>query len=302
VPVIDFVLPVVGLAGLGNMLFPWARAEIFARQCGARVLQPAWNTLRIGPYLRREPDKRHYIGFFDAPHHVRGMARLRAMLRGVQVPEERACSDALGPVRGGRPQLAVFEGLRGYFDPLLAEHDFIRRQLWLMTRPSMRPENTVCHDPFVAMHVRRGDLTRQGLTPEEVVDQPPYTPLSWFVAMAAAVRRRPAFESLPIVVFTDGSKEEVAPLLDIPNVRLHGRGAAITDLWILAGASVLFASGYSTFSMWASFLGGMPTVYAPGKIQQHVQRGRPRAIEIELAEHDDIPVEVTTHVNSTAPR
>jgi len=46
-----FALPIVGRAGLGNMLFPWARAEIFAKRFNARVLRPSWNTVRPGPYF-----------------------------------------------------------------------------------------------------------------------------------------------------------------------------------------------------------------------------------------------------------
>ena len=47
-------------------------------------------------------------------------------------------------------------------------------------------------------------------------------------------------------------------------------GSAIGDILLLSKASLLFASAHSTFSMWGSYLGGMPTLYYPGKMDQRV--------------------------------
>lgn len=283
------------------MLFPWARAEVFAREHGARILQPAWNTVRIGPYLRREPDKRYYLGFFQASHHVCGLARLCAMARGRRISEEAAAFPGPAAPAGKRPRIAVFRGLGEYFTPILFEYAFVRRQLWAMTRPALRPAISLSADPFIAMHVRRGDLTRQGLSPDAVIEQPPFTPMPWFVAMAATLRRHAELDRVPIVVFTDGSPDEIVPLLQVPNVHVRERNSAITDLWALAHASLLFASGYSTFSMWASYLGGMPTIYAPGKVQQRVQEGRPHACELELTADGGLPRELVLRTaNGTA--
>lgn len=143
---------------------------------------------------------------------------------------------------------------------------------------------------FIAMHVRRGDLTRLGFTAQELKGVYQFTPLSWFVDMAQAVRGYESLRSVPIVVFTDGASEEVNALRGIDGIFFSQRQRPITDLWTMAHAGLLFASGFSTFSMWASFLGGMPTIYAPGKIQQRVQTGRAQAMEIELARGQNIPV------------
>jgi hypothetical protein len=107
--------------------------------------------------------------------------------------------------------------------------------------------------------------------------------------MARAVRQCTVSATVPIIVFTDGDPEEVADLCEVDGVRLHRRAPAIGDLWTVAHAGLLFGSGFSTFGMWASFLGGMPTVYAPGKVQQHVQAGRAGAVEIELPAGGEIP-------------
>jgi hypothetical protein len=284
-----YALARIGRAGLGNGLFPWARAELFARRSGARMLAPYWTNFRIGPYLRQEPDKRRYRNFFRSAQHTRGVARACVTALGQRVSETQSADL---PLRGSaaRPCVVEFRGLGEFFAPLAGEHTFIRDRLWEMTVPALRVAAPPDGSGFIAMHVRRGDLTRQGFSPEELHGRiAHYTPISWFVGMAGAVRLAPSLRGLPIVVFTDGSADELAPLLGIDGVRLAPRRPAIADLWQLTHARLLFASGYSTFSMWASYLGGMPTIYAPGKIQQRVQAGRPDPAEIELEEGADLP-------------
>jgi hypothetical protein len=50
----------------------------------------------------------------------------------------------------------------------------------------------------------------------------------------------------------------------MPNVQLAGTENAMVDILLLSKASALITSGTSTFSMWAAFLGGMPTLWFPG--------------------------------------
>jgi hypothetical protein len=175
------------------------------------------------------------------------------------------------------------------FTSLVAEREFIRHQLWAITPQKRCVTESVSGECFIAMHIRRGDLTRQGFTCEQLRDVAQYTPTSWFVSMARAVRRFPELDPIPIVVFTDGSTDEVAEVLRFDNVFLHRRRSALEDIWTIAHARLLFGSGFSTFSMWASYLGGMPTFYAPGKMAQRVQIESPASLEIELPEEGSIP-------------
>ena len=284
-----FALPLVGGAGLGNGLFPWARAELFARSAKAPVLAPRWTRFRIGPYLRREPEKRRYGGFFRAAGHVRGISRLVIRARARHLPEGQPPQVYAEAQRSSLPSVVRFEGTADLFTPLLGEHDFIRDKLWDMTREPLRAAAMAYPVPFVALHVRRGDITRQGFSANDLSDVKQYTPLSWFKSMVSEVKQIASVRNLSIVVFTDGSAEELQELLVLEGVRLHDRRTAITDLWIMSQASLLFASGFSTFGMWASYLGGMPTLYAPGKLQQRVQAGRPGPVELEIGEGEAIP-------------
>lgn len=283
-----YAFPVVGRAGLGNMLLPWARGELFARQHNVKLLAPFWPLFRIGPYLRNEPEKRSYLGFFRSPNHIRGLKK-RLILLSSRFVDEGEFRD-LEP--SGRT-VVRFQGLgQGpgtYFRPLLNDYRYIRECLWEMTAPRLRDEGGQYGGRYIAVHVRRGDITRIGWSAKRLAARPVYTPIEWFCETAAKLRRQLSDPSIPLVIFTDGSEEEVRPLLQFKNVHIKARQQAITDLWALSHARLLVATGYSTFSMWASYLGGMPTIYAPGKIQERVLQGRPGSMEIELSESDDIP-------------
>jgi len=193
-----------------------------------------------------------------------------------------------------RPCIVEFEGISGLFEPLLPRARFVRDRLWEMTSPRLRPAIPAGAAPFIAMHVRRGDLTRQGFTADELDGVLQYTPLSWFLHGAQAVRRVDGLRHLPILICTDGDEAEVGSLLACQGVYRAERHSAITDLWSMSNAVLLFASGFSTFGMWASFLGGMPTLYAPGKIQQRVQCPGETGVELEIGEGEPIPESART--------
>lgn len=283
-----YALPVPPRAGLGNMLLPWARAELFAKRRNGKILAPFWPPFRIGPYLRDEPERRNYRGFFQAPAHIRGLKKQWILLSSQRVKEADVGTHQPVEEMTGNRLVILFEGLGeegAYFRPLLQDRHYIRDLLWNMTAAPLRDLGWHHGEKYIAFHVRRGDITRQGLTTEQLNQLPVYTSIAWFRQIAEAMGRQ--LPTLPIVLFTDGSEHEVWPLLELNNVRIHPRRAAITDLWALSHARLLVATGYSTFSMWASYLGGMPTIYAPGKMQEPLH-GR-NGLEIELAADESIP-------------
>lgn len=290
-----YAFPKVGRSGLGNCLFPWARAEVFAWRHTGRVLAPRWNALRLGPYLRGESEKRFYGGFFKASHHVTGFARRKILAIGQHVSENQLM-DAGDIIHDSwRPLVVEFSGTNTLFATITPHHAFIRQRLWDMTATALRPKSTIYGARFIALHVRRGDITRQGFTDNQLLrDVCQYTPSSWFISMIKRLSQFPQLKNLPVILFTDGYPDEVLDIASVEGVHIHENQSAITDLLTLSNASLLFASGYSTFSMWASFLGGMPTIYASGKMQQEIQTGRCNACELELAEEAEIPEDVVS--------
>lgn len=74
-----FAIPVLGRYGLTHGLLAWARASVWCEQNGAVMLAPFWLKLRIGPYLRRERDKRNYFMLFGRVTATAGLRRLQVL-------------------------------------------------------------------------------------------------------------------------------------------------------------------------------------------------------------------------------
>ena len=46
-------------------MFVTARAYSYAKKYDAKFMNPTWFKLNVGPYIRREKDKRQYFGLFE---------------------------------------------------------------------------------------------------------------------------------------------------------------------------------------------------------------------------------------------
>jgi hypothetical protein len=71
-----YCYPKTGTSGLGNKLFPWARAVVFLEENKGKMIAPDWeNYIKIGPYLRFEKDKRHYFNVFNNKGYISGFKK-----------------------------------------------------------------------------------------------------------------------------------------------------------------------------------------------------------------------------------
>lgn len=278
-----FCFPDVGRAGLGNMLFPWAKAEVFRSRHGVRMLAPQWTQPKIGPLLRRERDLRYYTGLFDHRRsgYVRGPARLWTLWRGTRVTPEQGEATMAAGAKPGSPTIVVFKGWEGWFADLLAHRDLVADRLNAILSARVRGLLAEGEAPVIAVHVRRGDK-------KTLPFRAPYTGESWqtihdqwFMNAIASVRRAIG-EQAPATVFSDGSPEQLAAILAVPGVTLSPRAPSIVDILRMSRAKVLITSAGSSFSAWSFYLGRMPTVFYPRSRMDLVPGRADLAVEADL--------------------
>lgn len=257
--------PDVGRSGLGNALFPWARCLLWCHRHQVPMVAPVWFRLRIGPYLRRERDKRAYHRLFTAGDARGGPRRLLALATQARLPEP-ASLDA-PPAGDG---LVTFAGMGRLFEPLRGQAPIVLEALARITRPALRPAARAA--PFLAVHVRRGDFSTPAGPGVLSGGHHNYRiGIEWYLEALRALRGQ-AGGAAPAVIYSDGTDEELAPLLAEQATTRSPSRSAITDLLDMSGAAALVASG-STFSMWASYLGQVPTLWHPGQRRQLVLGG-----------------------------
>lgn len=260
-----FGYPDVGRFGLAHSLMAWGRCLLWCQRSGATMLAPIWLRPRLGPYLRRERDKREYFRLFHAGEAVGGLPRLWRLAFSRQLSAENELPPA--GFTPDRPTVVVFRNSvaandQTFFHHLRGEGELIRRELTRITRAHHRP--TAPGRPFIAVHVRMGDFGQAaslgelnaGKTNQRI-------PLAWSVEMVGGLRERVGGD-VPVILFSDGSDQELAALLALPGVRRSPAQAAITDMLAIAQAGALVSSG-SGFCRWGSYMGQVPRICFPGQ-------------------------------------
>lgn len=284
--------------GLGNMLFPWARAEVFAHRHGVPMLAPRWTHAKVGPILRREKDKRFYVGLFDNRRagYVRGLRRLLALRLAGHIDEAQAEAFMQGPADRSGTTIVSFKGYEKWFAGLAPHHDLMphrdlvcRRLAQIIATAHQRTLARSPTDFVIAAHVRRGDKpTMQFMEPypgddERGIPQHHRTLADqWYINCITSIRAALG-SAAPVRLFSDAKDEQLAPLLALPGVSRAPDNPSIVDMFMLSRARVLVTTGTSSFSAWASYLGGMPTIWYPGLCVQLNPRRPSYGIETDLS-------------------
>jgi hypothetical protein len=278
----DLLLIRIGGDGLGNLLFKWARCLAASERQGWRMIWPTWPSLkpknwRVNPY-----DHRTYSDLFTPnARYVTGWRKPWYLARYKWIAEEQALATGAPP-----GTVVEFRGMQGKFAPFRDDHALVYGELLRITRPQHLAALADPEPAPIGIHVRRGDFVQQASHEDMLRIDNSLLPLEWYMAALLAVRAA-AGRAVPASVFSDGTAEELAPLLALPAVQRVDYGSGLGDMLGLSRSRLLIASG-STFSMWGSYLGQVPTIWHPGKLLQHVLIAQPER-EIEWAEGESLP-------------
>ena len=135
--------------GLGNLMFPVARAIIHSERAGNIMISPTWTQLKIGPFLRREKDNRIYSKEF----YGRNLLEWRNWFRAIFLPKVEE-SQLSSHARHADNYVVRFEGMGDYFKDIYDGRDLIKA--WIGQNARKNGEIFESYD--VACHVRLGDF------------------------------------------------------------------------------------------------------------------------------------------------
>jgi hypothetical protein len=269
--------------GLGNLLFPWARAVSISNTYGVPIIAPTWPQFKLGPILRNERDKRFYTDLFShAEHYVTGSKKLNALMLLPKVTEDQFLSQSLSSDSG---YVVYACGMEGLFSPIITEYELIRRELLAITKPKHKKGLGISQNS-ISVHVRLGDFTKPNNGNTDSIKagaSNTQLPIAWYKEMILRLRDVLG-QDYPVIIWSDDDGERLKELTGMSNTRREFLGSSIADLIGMSSARVLVASG-STFSMWASYLGRMPVIWYPGQLKQRLYLENPDA-EIEVSELD----------------
>ena len=235
----------LGGAGLGNILFPWATALVYARDNHLQRIQTTWKNLKIGTFLRKERDKRMYMDLFTGDDGISGFKKFWLL--------------------NFTNQVKYFFDMDRLFEPFKNDHVFVKSELLNIMNPHHVKKAMEFNNNSIAIHIRMGDFRNPAN--EDVLREGAWNyrlPIEWYISIIDKIR---LISDLPIYIFSDAENRELKEILDIDNCNRVYFCSAISDMIALSRCKVLVSSA-STFSMWASFLGQMPTIWFPGQMRQ----------------------------------
>ncbi|ATE66188.1 hypothetical protein [Rhizorhabdus dicambivorans] len=227
----------------GNLLFPIARSLIGQATMGGTLVYPTMRQIKIGTYLRREPDKRTYGGIVRG----RSMADWRIWIESMarrQVDEDAVAADDV---------TITYTGLKKFFHDLVGYEALISN--WISTNRIDKAGDRMPID--IGLHIRRGDFTENKTGS---AGQSMQIPTHWYRQAFLHARDLLKIDRPRVVLFTDGDPARLASELNIENVEVDAADDALSSILNLSRARVIVGSR-STFSKWAVFLGGSVAIW-----------------------------------------
>jgi hypothetical protein len=246
--------------GLGNKLFPWALAKIFAHQNNLKMLRQSWVSIRgaavtrggidYGKIFRKiylmdnfcngnsKNEVHRLFGFFKQRYLVGTLSQandLETQVNGVIVFASKAEHN--------------FLEMDGY-------QNFIKKQLLEVTKEKWK--KIQFPNKFIGLNIRWGN---DFASASDMASVHRKTDINWFINSMRNLRLRGIY--LPALVITDGPPAIMENFIDIDNIIYISNESAIADLLLLMNATIILGSGSSSFSAWAAFLSQSPYFSSP---------------------------------------
>jgi hypothetical protein len=182
------------------------------------------------------------------------------------------------------------------FNRLIGRHEEVIEELYRITRPEYWPFG-LPHS-YIGVHIRMGDFPLKS-----VVEKQHYfrIPLEWYLGVISELRRNLGF-NFPIVIFSDGTDDEITDILELGDVIRSPFTESITDLLAIAKSTVIITSR-SSYSLFGAYLGQVPSIWYEGKNEIYDFSYMPTELNASL-EIEWMPEELLTNefVNSIKDR
>lgn len=262
--------PEMGRFGLAHSLLAWARCVIWCEQTGATMLAPRWFRIRIGPYIRKERDKREYFKLFNQTNMIGEPYRSWLLLT---ANKYRAIDGYFTEIdlkntwqfsNKNKSHLVIFNNANAnnevkHFHEVYGHSKLLKSKLTEITKPKYLPKVNIKNS--IAIHIRLGDFSQQQTG--NTIGNNTRLPIEWYINVLSRIREQ-TNKQIPAIIYSDGSDSEISSILNLPSVTRASKNESITDILSISDSLLLIASG-SGFSRWAAFLGQKPIIAHPGK-------------------------------------
>lgn len=261
-------------AGLGNQLFPLMKAQVFAQLNRLPVIVTGYYQIKIGPYLRGEKNKRKYNGFFRFQKPlllaIWERRKLLARHRNELLAEPVVANIGAKFLKDTWFVFSAMPNWVNYFDGLKENRALAIELFWKMIKPEIAVQVNALNAPCIGVHIRMGDFRALKEGEDFSTVGAVRTAENYFIDVINSIRELHG-SSLPVAVFTDGHKKELASILSLQNVALVEGNSDLVDLLLLSRSKIIVTSAGSTFSYWSAFLSDAAVIMHPDHLHQSLR-------------------------------
>lgn len=258
-------------AGLGNCLFVWAKATVYAEINQLSIYTVGWNKFHIGPWLRGERVKRSYNNYFQQKSSVRIWFITKI---GIYLSNKILLNPVVTIEVLRNTNYIIFSTLphwSDYFQGIKEHRSLVKTALFKNLSSNIHSILSKQTNPEIGVHVRLGDFRELEVGEDFAKIGLVRTPFEYFKMVIEEIRNL-HYEDMAVTLFSDGHPHELSPLLKMPNIKLAPVNPDIVDLIQLSKSKIIITSASSTFSAWAGFLSNAALIIHPDHVHQPVRK------------------------------
>lgn len=233
--------------GLGNLLFPIARAAIGRYEKGGSLVIPTMRQVKLGTFLRRERDKRTYGNILRSRSSKEWLDWSRSKI--LPYSNEGDITKYKRVIR--------YEGMGRQFHDLKGCSNIIFE---CFNDISMAPLNKIGNNYDIAIHIRLGDFSDNNHNSNL---QNARLSLDWYKVALEVAKEKIGKKNFKGILYTDECPNYLIDILGLSNFSPEPSGNALETIFRMANADILIGSR-STFSLWAQFLGNSFAIWPDG--------------------------------------
>ena len=238
---INLVVIRIGGSGLGNLLYPYFRALIYANKYNLKLIDPVFKSIKPSLLLKSKQHRRLYN--YTITNSIKGLDRFLILLKKRE-----------GEFENSNAEIKCFKGFYNGFKPFYGYEVFLLSQLKSLVKHKEinleKFQNNIC------CHIRLGDFKKHH--GDRNIKNNTRLPIEWYISALEFLMKKN--KGIKVYVFSDGNQNELKNILDIPDVKFEISNDPIVDLLKMSQGKY-FIGSYSSFSMWASFFSSGTTIW-----------------------------------------
>lgn len=237
--------------GLGNLLFPIARAIVGQKNSGGVVVRPTVRQVKFGSILRWEDDLRFYGDVFRHRDYADWQNWVNSKTNHLFDESELRQERDRGTV--------LYIGLADYFKSLICSRLEISH--WLTQYGKFSGE-IGGQEYDIGVHIRQGDFKESSEVERSKMkgQMSVVNSLDWYNRAIQSVVQQSGKYDQKIRVFTDGNQLQISQYLGDFNIEFDKSNHALEAIFRLSKARTVITSR-SSFSMWSVFLGNKRAIW-----------------------------------------